>query len=138
MAVRSLVPRLTDIIEAVEHVREAVTGLTLDVFEADWKSQWLVERGIEIISEASRHLTDELKARHPEIPWPKVAGIGNVLRHDYQNIAAPIMWNLVQEDLPRLELVCRAELLMEQARKQREEVDPIHWPTGHFRGRTLS
>ena len=93
MAVRSLVPRLTDIIEAIEHVREAVTGLTLDVFEADWKSQWLVERGIEIISEASRHLTDELKARHPEIPWSKVAGIGNVLRHDYQNIAAPIMWN---------------------------------------------
>jgi uncharacterized protein with HEPN domain len=35
---------------------------------------------VEIISEASRHLTDELKARHPEIPWEKVAGIGNILR----------------------------------------------------------
>ncbi|HLH50346.1 MAG TPA: HepT-like ribonuclease domain-containing protein [Roseiarcus sp.] len=34
---------------------------------------------------------DELKARHPEIPWPKVAGIGNVLRHDYESIAAPVM-----------------------------------------------
>ena len=121
MAVRSLVPRLTDIIEAIEHVREAVTGLTLDVFDADWKSQWLVERGIEIIAEASRHLTDELKARHPEIPWPKVAGIGNVLRHDYQNIAAPIMWKLVLEDLPRLESVCRDELAAEQLREHRPD-----------------
>jgi NAD(P)-dependent dehydrogenase (short-subunit alcohol dehydrogenase family) len=39
--------------------------------------QWLVERGVEIISEASRHLPSGSKARHPEIPWPKVAGIAN-------------------------------------------------------------
>ena len=66
-----------------------------------------VERGVEIVSEASRHLTDELKARHPEIPWQKVAGIGNVLRHDYESIAAPIMWKLAQADLLALEKVCR-------------------------------
>src|SRR6516225_1142583 len=46
----------------------------------DWRERWLVERGVEIISEASRHLTDDLKARHPEIPWSKVAAIGHVLR----------------------------------------------------------
>ncbi len=65
---------------------------------------------MEIISEASRRLTDDLKARHPEIPWTKVAGIGNVLRHDYENISAPIMWKLVQDDLPPLEKICRSEL----------------------------
>jgi uncharacterized protein with HEPN domain len=57
-----------------------MAGVTLRAFEPDRRKRWLVERGIEIISEASRHLPDELKARHPEIPWPKVAGIGNVLR----------------------------------------------------------
>src|ERR1700730_13342047 len=51
--------------------------MPLDVFETDWQRQWLVERGIEIISEASRHLTDEMKARHPEIPWQKVADRGS-------------------------------------------------------------
>jgi uncharacterized protein with HEPN domain len=56
----------------------------LQEFETDWQRQWLVERGIEIISEASRHLTDEMKARHSEI-----AAIGKVLRHNYENIAAP-------------------------------------------------
>jgi uncharacterized protein with HEPN domain len=69
---------------------------------------------VEIISEASRHLPNELKARHPHIPWRKVAGIGNILRHNYENIAAPIMWKLAQEDLFALETVCREELTKEQ------------------------
>jgi uncharacterized protein with HEPN domain len=75
-----------------------------------------VERGIEIISEASRHLTDALKARNPEIPWQKVAGIGNVLRHNYEHIAAAVIWKLVQADLPALEKACRAELTVERGR----------------------
>jgi uncharacterized protein with HEPN domain len=57
----------------------------------------------------------DLKARHPEIPWPKVAGIGNVLRHDYERVAAPAMWKLVHHDLPVLEAVCRAELAAAQS-----------------------
>jgi uncharacterized protein with HEPN domain len=80
VAVRSLIPRLTDIVEAIERIQGILGDLSLEVFESDWQRQWLVERGVEIISEASRHLTDELKARHPQVPWQKVAGIGNVLR----------------------------------------------------------
>jgi uncharacterized protein with HEPN domain len=71
---------------------------------------WLVERGIEIISEASRHLSEELKARHPGIPWPKVAGIGNVLRHEYEDVAYDVLWHVVSDDLPPLEQACRQEL----------------------------
>jgi uncharacterized protein with HEPN domain len=81
MAAPSLFLRLTDIIEAIVRIRSVIGDMTLDAFEGDWQKQWLVERGVEIVSEASRHLSDELKIRHPEIPWPKVAAIGNVLRH---------------------------------------------------------
>ena len=91
MNARSLIPRLTDIIEAIERIRGVLENISLEMFENDWPRQWLVERGVEIISEASRHLTDDLKARRPEIPWQKVAGIGNVLRHDYESIAAPVI-----------------------------------------------
>ena len=49
-------------------------------------------------------------ARHPQIPWRKVAGIGNVLRHDYGAVAAPLLWKLAMADLTDLEAVCRAEL----------------------------
>jgi uncharacterized protein with HEPN domain len=92
-----------------------MAGVSLQAFEPDRRKRWLVERGIEIISEASRHLPDELKARHPEIPWPKVAGIGNVLRHDYEHVAHDVLWHVVRDDLPALEKVCREELAREQA-----------------------
>ena len=59
----------------------------------------------------------ELKARHPNIPGAKVAGIGNVLRHSYESISAPVMWKLAREDLPALEEVCRRELSAELARE---------------------
>jgi len=106
---RSYAPRLSDMIEAIERIRHVLGDATLEAFESDWERQWLVERGVEIISEASRHLPPELKARHPNIPWQKVAGIGNVLRHNYENIAAAVMWKLAHDDLDALEAVCRGE-----------------------------
>ena len=81
MTERIVAPRLADIIEAIERIRRVLDGVTLEAFEQNWEKRWLVERGFEIISEASRHLTDDIKERRTEIPWPKVAGIGNVLRH---------------------------------------------------------
>jgi uncharacterized protein with HEPN domain len=111
MVVRSLVLRLTDIVEAIERIRHILRGVSIEAFENDWERQWLVERGVEIIAEASRHLTSEMKSRHPEIPWLKIAGIGNVLRHSYEKVAAPVMWKLARDDLDALEQVCRAELL---------------------------
>ncbi len=107
---------MTDIIEAIERIEGVVNDISLEEFEADWRRQWLVQRGVEIVSEASRHLTDELKARHPEIPWKKVAGIGNVLRHNYENLAASILWKLATEELTALEQACRHALAVEQER----------------------
>ncbi|MBF0457475.1 MAG: DUF86 domain-containing protein [Nitrospirae bacterium] len=57
-----------------------------------------------------------MKGRHPEIPWRKVADIGNILRHNYENISSPLMWKLAKNDLPALEKVCREELAAEVAR----------------------
>jgi uncharacterized protein with HEPN domain len=100
MAVHAATLRLHDIIDAIGHIRSETEGVTLDAFEADWRKRWLVERGIEIISEASRHPPADLKARHPEIPWRKVAGVGNVLRHEYERTAPEVLWSVAHEDLP--------------------------------------
>lgn len=51
-----------------------------------------------------------MKARHPEIPWRKVAGVGNVLRHEYERTAPDVLWHVAHEDLPVLDRVCREEL----------------------------
>jgi uncharacterized protein with HEPN domain len=57
-----------------------------------------------------------LKSRHLEIPWPKVAGIGNVLRHDYEQVAHDVLWHVVHNDLPVFGRACRDELTAELAR----------------------
>ncbi|MBF0566368.1 MAG: DUF86 domain-containing protein [Nitrospirae bacterium] len=114
----SPIPRLTDIVEAVEFIDSEMVGVTFRAFDSDRRKYWLVERGIEIISEASRHLPDELKARHPDVPWQKVAGIGNVLHHDYERVAHDLLWHVVRDDLPRLVKVCQEELAADRAREQ--------------------
>ena len=110
MTEHTVKPRLHDIVEAIERIHRQTDGITLEAFEADWLRRWAEERGIEIISEASRHLPAEMKARHPDIPWRKVAGIGNVLRHEYERTAPEVLWGVAYEDLPPLEKVCRDEL----------------------------
>lgn len=117
MATHSLIPRLTDMIEAIARIRSVIAETSLEAFETDWQKRWLVERGFEILSEASRHLPNNLKTRHPEIPWSKVAGIGNVLRHDYERVAPDVLWKLAQTDLYILEKACREELAAEYKRQ---------------------
>jgi uncharacterized protein with HEPN domain len=90
----SQIARLRDIIEAIELIRNELAGVTLHSLESDIRKRWLVERGIEIISQASRHLNDELKGRHPEISWSKVVGIGNVLRYDAFRPSVDCRWSI--------------------------------------------
>jgi uncharacterized protein with HEPN domain len=100
---------LADIIEAIELIHAEMADVTIQLFENDRRKLWIVERGIEIVSEASRRLPEELKIRHPHIPWRKVAGIGNILRHEYQQVAYDILWRVVMDDLPVLEAACKIE-----------------------------
>ena len=70
--------------------------------------RWLVQRAIEIISEASRGIPEQLKATRPEIPWPTVRDIGNILRHQYEGVSDPILWRVVTDELPRLKAAIEA------------------------------
>jgi uncharacterized protein with HEPN domain len=101
---------LADMIEAIELIRAEMADVTIQDLENDRRKRWIIERGIEIISEASQRLPEEMKQRHPHIPWRKVAGIGNILRHEYQQVAYDILWRVVVDDLPVLEAVCRNEV----------------------------
>jgi uncharacterized protein with HEPN domain len=69
-----------------------------------------VTRCLEIISEASRRLSDGLKARHPGIAWKQMAGAGNIYRHDYEDVAARRVWYTVQIALASLRAVIEQEL----------------------------
>ena len=105
---RRVAHAIHDILEAIERVEEITHDRSLADFEASWQLRWLVQRAIEIISEASRAIPDELTRRRPEIPWRRVRGIGNVLRHDYEGLSDRIIWNVVVDELPRLKSAIQA------------------------------
>ena len=97
-----------DILETVDRVQTKTAGGTFAEFQADWELRFIVQRAIEIISEATRRLPPELKAGQPDISWRDIAGIGNVLRHRYHAVSDNIIWNVVQHDLPSLRLAVEA------------------------------
>jgi uncharacterized protein with HEPN domain len=106
--VRKIGHILHDILEAIERIEHATHGKTFPEFESSWETRWLVQRGIEIISEASRGIPETVKSQRPEIPWKQVAGIGNVLRHDYAGLADRIIWGVVIDELPKLKKAIQA------------------------------
>jgi uncharacterized protein with HEPN domain len=93
--------RLNDVLEAIEHIEKyAVKGRT--VFEAEELIQVWFLRHLQIIGEASRALSSDLKDNHPEIPWAKIIGMRHILMHDYFGIDLPLVWNVVERELPDL------------------------------------
>jgi uncharacterized protein with HEPN domain len=87
-----------------------VAGVSYDSFKDDTLRLFAVIRCLEVISEASRRLPDDLKARHPSIPWKEMASAGNIYRHEYEAVAAPRVWRTVRESLPTLHAVVVNEL----------------------------
>jgi uncharacterized protein with HEPN domain len=75
---------LRDMLYHIELAESFSAGFDRASFKRDTKTVYAVTRCLEIISEASRRLPDEVKARHPAIGWKRMAGAGNVYRHDYE------------------------------------------------------
>jgi uncharacterized protein with HEPN domain len=91
-----------EILATIEGIETACRGRNLEHFRQDWLLKHGVQRGIEIISEAARHLPAALVMQHPEIPWPQIKAMGNLLRHEYHHVADAVVWNVVVADLPPL------------------------------------
>ena len=101
---------LRDIKENIELARQFITDLSFDEFANDRKTVYAVIRALEVISEASRRLTESFKEQHPSIPWADIAGAGNVYRHDYEDVLETMIWQTVQHSLSDLERVVQSEL----------------------------
>jgi uncharacterized protein with HEPN domain len=101
---------LRDILFHIDLATEFVAGFDRDTFKKDLRTLYAVTRCLEIISEASRRLPADLKARHPAIAWKQMAGAGNVYRHDYEDVAAQFVWDTVQRALPSLREVVEVEI----------------------------
>ena len=101
---------LRDIAHHIELAASFAAGFDFESFRDDPRTVYAVTRCLEIISEASRRLSDDLKARHPAIARKDMAGAGNIYRHDYEDVAASYVWVTIQNHLPPLRAVISQEL----------------------------
>ncbi len=88
--------------EAIANITADTDGYDFERFRTDRRARQLVERNLEILSEASRRLPQELKDLESGIPWRAIAGIGNILRHDYHQTYPTVLWETCKKDLQPL------------------------------------
>jgi len=91
---------LADIKEAIRRIDSYVADLTYDAYLVDTKTQDAVVRNLEIIGEAVKNVSQELKWNYPNIPWKELAGLRDKLIHHYFGVNFDIVWNIITEELP--------------------------------------
>lgn len=90
-------------LEAIANIEADTAGYDFERFRKDRRVRQLVERNLEIISEASRRLPQASKDAQGQIPWRAIAGIGNIIRHDYHDTYPTVLWETCAKDLQPLE-----------------------------------
>jgi uncharacterized protein with HEPN domain len=97
-----------DILESIDKIRLYVHGMNLEDFKSDPRTIDAVARNLEVIGEAARQIPDDVKARNPEIDWNGMIGLRNRIVHEYFGLSLPIIWTIIQRDVPELEVRLRS------------------------------
>jgi uncharacterized protein with HEPN domain len=101
---------LLDILELIERIGRQTGGLSREKFLEDPDVQDATAYRLLTIGEAAKDLNDELKSRHPRIPWRQIVGMRNILAHEYFTRESEIIWETLKVELLELAAVCRNEL----------------------------
>ncbi len=94
---------LIDIVESIRYIKKYTSNLNEEGFYQSEQIQDAVLRRLEIIGEATKNISDDFKDRFPQLPWKEMAGIRDVIIHDYFGINLRRIWLTVKQDLPTLE-----------------------------------
>jgi uncharacterized protein with HEPN domain len=97
--------RLRDILEAARLIASYIEDTTETDFRADKQKQDAVIRRIEIIGEATAHLTDQTRKTIPDLPFRKMRGMRNIIAHDYANVDLKIVWEVATLHVPEIRAV---------------------------------
>ncbi|MFZ3148362.1 MAG: DUF86 domain-containing protein [Methanothrix sp.] len=93
--------RLRDINEAIEKIEKYVS-IGYQTFAEDERTQVWIIHHLQVIGEASNHLSDELTEQNPDIPWADIVGLRNILVHQYFGIDLRQVWETAELDMPVL------------------------------------
>jgi len=92
-----------DILESIELIEKYIGNLEFDGFSKDRKTVDAVVRNFEIIGEASKYIPDYIKEKHTDVDWIGIVGLRNRIAHDYFGVSLEIVWNIVKQELPKLQ-----------------------------------
>ncbi len=92
---------LQHVLDAIQRI-ESYVAVGREVFMATPHWQDAVIRQLEIVGEATKRLSPDVRARHPDIPWRRIAGMRDVLIHNYMGVDLAIVWQVTQGKLPAL------------------------------------
>ena len=101
---------LIHISESIAKIDSYTTGLDFTSFKEKNIVQDAVLRNLQVLAESTQRLSDEFKLRHPDIEWYKIAGLRNILVHDYLGIDLETVWVTVSSKLQELKTVVRTAL----------------------------
>ena len=105
---------IEDMLEAVRAIRSFLDGVDeLEDYLRDLKTRYAVERALLIVSEAAVRLGEDGPRLCPALPWGDIRGLGNHLRHGYDTLRHPVVWDVLRNHLPQLEAAF-ARLLAEK------------------------
>ncbi len=94
--------RLKHILESASLISEWLTGIKKERFFEDIMLQEAVIRRIEVIGEAAKNISQQLKKVYSSIPWKAVAGMRDILIHEYFGVDLEEVWNTATKDIPKL------------------------------------
>ncbi len=106
---RRLTDRLEDILEAILRIEEVAEKGYQAFSEDPYLQVWAVYH-IQIIGEAARALSDELKALRPDVPWAQIIGMRHILIHNYFGVDLDTVWAVAEADIPDLKKAVEAML----------------------------
>ncbi len=102
---------LLDILAACQLIQSFVADMDRETFDADLKTQSAVIRQLEIIGEATKRLSEEVRANYTDIPWRQMAGMRDILIHAYDHVNLDQVWNATHISIPGLS--AKIELLLQ-------------------------
>lgn len=115
---RDQVLYLEDIVLSMERVQEYIAGLDFQHFKWDHKTVDAVIRNFEIIGEAAKNLSGEIKGQHTLIPWEEMYRLRNRISHEYFGIDYEIIWDIATRHLPKNYKDVQAVLEIERQKKR--------------------